>query len=52
VGTVMARNTVPLVVPCHRVVPATGGIGAYGPGPALKRRLLDLETAAVARRAA
>lgn len=49
VGTVMARNPVPLVVPCHRVVPAAGGLGNYsaGEGPGLKRRLLDMEADAV-----
>jgi methylated-DNA-[protein]-cysteine S-methyltransferase len=44
-GTAMARNPVPFLVPCHRVV-AAGGIGGYGGGPqgvALKRALLDLE---------
>lgn len=45
VGTVMARTLVPLVVPCHRVVPASGGVGAYGPHPHLKRTLLELEGA-------
>lgn len=45
VGTVMARTLVPLVVPCHRVVPASGGVGAYGPHPRLKRTLLELEGA-------
>lgn len=45
VGTVMARALVPLVVPCHRVVPASGGVGAYGPHPRLKRTLLELEGA-------
>jgi len=43
VGTAMARNPVPLVVPCHRVLPGSGGIGAYGGGPARKRALLELE---------
>jgi O-6-methylguanine DNA methyltransferase len=42
-GAAMARNPLPLLIPCHRVVPASGGTGAYGPGPALKRRLLALE---------
>ncbi len=42
-GSAMARNPLPLLIPCHRVVPASRGPGAYGPGPALKRRLLALE---------
>ncbi len=42
----MARNPVPLVVPCHRVV-GRGGLGGYGGGLALKRRLLALEGASV-----
>jgi methylated-DNA-[protein]-cysteine S-methyltransferase len=43
VGTVCAHNRFPLVVPCHRVVSATG-IGGYGAsGVQVKRRLLALE---------
>jgi methylated-DNA-[protein]-cysteine S-methyltransferase len=30
-------------VPCHRVVPASGGIGKYGGGPQRKAFLLELE---------
>ena len=42
-GTFCAQNRFALVVPCHRVVSATG-IGGYGPsGVGLKRRLLALE---------
>jgi methylated-DNA-[protein]-cysteine S-methyltransferase len=48
VGQVMARNPVPVVVPCHRVVASGGGLGGFGGGPDLKRRLLALEGAAVA----
>jgi methylated-DNA-[protein]-cysteine S-methyltransferase len=44
VGRAMARNPLPLVVPCHRVV-AAGGLGGYGGGLRLKRRLLALEGA-------
>jgi methylated-DNA-[protein]-cysteine S-methyltransferase len=44
-GTACARNPVPLVVPCHRVLPGSGGIGSYGGGPARKRALLELEGA-------
>ena len=44
VGTVMARNPVPIFIPCHRVVRADGHIGAYGlGGPESKRRILDAE---------
>ncbi|MEP6623918.1 MAG: methylated-DNA--[protein]-cysteine S-methyltransferase [Acidimicrobiia bacterium] len=46
VGSTMARNPVPFVIPCHRVV-AANGIGGYGGGygdaVALKRALLDFE---------
>lgn len=42
VGVLMARNPVPLVVPCHRVV-AVDGLGGFGGGLELKRRLLELE---------
>jgi len=46
VGTALARNPVPLVVPCHRVVRADGHLGAYSlGGPETKRRLLAAEGA-------
>lgn len=45
VGTAMRRNPLPLIVPCHRVVPATGGLGEYNGGVAVKRWLLDHENA-------
>jgi len=37
---VMATNRVPLVLPCHRVVPSGGGTGRYGWGDAVKPVLL------------
>jgi O-6-methylguanine DNA methyltransferase len=43
VGNTMACNPVPLLIPCHRVVPSTGGIGNYGLGVELKRELLMRE---------
>ena len=47
VGTFCARNRFAIVVPCHRVV-AADGIGPYGSlGSAYKRRLLELERAAL-----
>jgi methylated-DNA-[protein]-cysteine S-methyltransferase len=44
-GTACARNPVPIVVPCHRVLPSGGGIGGYGGGPERKLALLTLEGA-------
>ncbi len=48
VGSVMAANRWPLIVPCHRVVQANGNLGAYSApqGVRMKRRLLDMEAAA------
>lgn len=43
VGNILARNAVPLVVPCHRVVPTAGGVGNYAFGSAMKRELLRRE---------
>jgi len=43
VGTACAKNPLPLVVPCHRVVRSDGAPGSYAGGPAAKRLLLALE---------
>ena len=43
VGTVMATNPVPLLVPCHRVVRNDGTTGGYAFGPEEKVRLLEAE---------
>jgi methylated-DNA-[protein]-cysteine S-methyltransferase len=43
VGSAVSHNPIPIVVPCHRVLPSGGGIGAYGGGPERKRALLELE---------
>lgn len=48
VGNIVARNAVPYIVPCHRVVPATGGVGNYIFGSAAKRELLEREGVDVA----
>jgi O-6-methylguanine DNA methyltransferase len=46
VGSTMARNPVPLIIPCHRVVRTNGHIGNYSlGGPANKRALLTGEGA-------
>lgn len=44
-GNALHVNPIPIVVPCHRVVPASGGIGKYGGGEERKEYLLDLEGA-------
>ncbi|MEK7214882.1 MAG: methylated-DNA--[protein]-cysteine S-methyltransferase [Chloroflexota bacterium] len=44
VGTAMAHNPIPILIPCHRVVRSDYRIGEYGcGGPAKKRELLQLE---------
>lgn len=43
VGTAMATNPLPIVVPCHRVIAAGGDLGGYGPGVATKVQLLEME---------
>ncbi|MEO6349810.1 MAG: methylated-DNA--[protein]-cysteine S-methyltransferase [Candidatus Limnocylindrales bacterium] len=44
VGNALARNPIPFVIPCHRVVRSDGRIGNYGAGgPASKRALLQSE---------
>jgi methylated-DNA-[protein]-cysteine S-methyltransferase len=42
-GTACGRNPIPLVVPCHRVLRRSGGLGGYGGGQPMKRALLELE---------
>lgn len=45
VGNCMAKNPVPIIVPCHRVLASGGKLGGYsmGEGLPVKRRLLRLE---------
>jgi methylated-DNA-[protein]-cysteine S-methyltransferase len=45
VGTVMNRNPIPIVLPCHRIVGANGSLTGYAGGLPTKRRLLELEGA-------
>jgi methylated-DNA-[protein]-cysteine S-methyltransferase len=44
-GNALATNPLPIVVPCHRVVPSSGELGSYRGGAAAKARLLALEGA-------
>ena len=47
VGRVMAKNPLPLIVPCHRVIRADGKLGGFSTpgGVKMKKRLLQLEKA-------
>jgi methylated-DNA-[protein]-cysteine S-methyltransferase len=45
VGTACARNPLPVVIPCHRVVRSDGSTGQYAGGLQAKTTLLDLEAA-------
>lgn len=43
VGMANNRNTILIIVPCHRVIGANGALVGYGAGIALKEKLLQLE---------
>ncbi|MFA5056004.1 MAG: methylated-DNA--[protein]-cysteine S-methyltransferase [Dehalococcoidia bacterium] len=43
VGQALKCNPFPIVVPCHRVIGADGGLTGFSAGLRLKRKLLDLE---------
>ncbi|WP_369274348.1 methylated-DNA--[protein]-cysteine S-methyltransferase [Streptomyces sp. R11] len=43
VGLANGKNPIGIIVPCHRVVGANGGLTGYGGGLARKQRLLDFE---------
>ena len=45
VGSAVGENPVSLIVPCHRVVQSSGGLGNYGWGVDLKEKILQLESA-------
>jgi methylated-DNA-[protein]-cysteine S-methyltransferase len=43
VGQANARNPIPIIIPCHRVVGSNGTLTGFGGGMAVKQALLDLE---------
>ena len=45
VANACGKNHIPIIVPCHRILPSSGKLGGYsgGEGPATKRKLLELE---------
>lgn len=45
VGTAVGDNPISLIIPCHRVVQKSGGMGNYGWGVPLKEKILKTENA-------
>lgn len=45
VAQACASNPIALLIPCHRIVPSTGGVGGYRWGSQRKQRLLEIERA-------
>jgi methylated-DNA-[protein]-cysteine S-methyltransferase len=45
VGQALARNPLPIVIPCHRVISSNGSLGGFGGGVKIKELLLRLEQA-------
>jgi len=43
VGQALARNPLPIIVPCHRVICSDGTLGGFSDGKLLKQRLLEME---------
>jgi len=43
VGQANARNPLPIVIPCHRVIGSSGKLTGFGGGIEVKQTLLDLE---------
>ena len=46
VGQALARNPLPIIIPCHRVICSDGSLGGFSDGKLWKRRLLKLEAKA------
>ena len=47
VGTAIGRNPISFLIPCHRVIQKSGGLGGYHWGLTIKKSLLAFETARV-----
>lgn len=45
VGNANGSNSIPLIIPCHRVIESNGGLGGFGHGLKVKKNLLNLEKA-------
>jgi len=47
VGQALARNPLPIIIPCHRVVTIDGRLGGFSGGVETKSRLLHLEASTI-----
>lgn len=43
VGNAVAKNPVPIIIPCHRVIQTDGSLGGFSAGLEWKKRLLSIE---------
>ena len=43
VGSANGKNPITIIIPCHRVIASTGGLGGYASGLEIKKQLLALE---------
>jgi methylated-DNA-[protein]-cysteine S-methyltransferase len=43
VGNACGANPIPLIIPCHRVIASDGGLGGFGGGLSLKKKLREIE---------
>jgi methylated-DNA-[protein]-cysteine S-methyltransferase len=44
VGTTLGKNPYPILIPCHRIIRSDKGMGGFGGGVELKKRLIDFES--------
>jgi methylated-DNA-[protein]-cysteine S-methyltransferase len=44
VGTTLGKNPYPILIPCHRIIRSDKGMGGFGGGIELKKRLIDFES--------
>ena len=43
VGMANAKNPIPIIIPCHRIIKSDGNIGEFGSGRPMKKALLEME---------
>lgn len=43
IGAIVAKNPIPIIIPCHRVIGSNGNLTGYNGGLELKKKLLALE---------